>query len=175
MLWFGSDPLGHSDNCPPQSLLSISPCTSSSYGSSTLLSSGSYPIPFSYTSWFLPPLLQPLKKGSLHSQWFLLIFWILPALHVSPFYVIHLTPRYFLLLFSLLPIFLPPMNLFFHLMPVLWKQLCSGFLILVNLVMALVLVIPSQHLYHFLTTQHTIYPEDKAKNDIVISHHITED
>jgi len=63
------------------------------------------------------------------------------------------------------------MHLFFHLMPVLWKKLGSGSLILVNLVMALVLVIPSLCLYHFLPSQHTIDPEDEAKNDIVISHH----
>lgn len=87
----------------------------------------------------------------------------------------HSTLLYFLLLFSLLPSFLPPMYLFFHLMPVLWEQLGSGSLIPVNLVMALVLVIPSLHLYHFLPTQHTFYPEDEAQNDNVISHHITED
>jgi hypothetical protein len=69
MLWHGSDPLWHSDNCPPQSLCSISPCTSSSYSSSTLLtyllSSASYHIPSSYIPWSPPPLHFTLEKTAL--------------------------------------------------------------------------------------------------------------
>jgi len=39
--------------------------------------------------------------------------------------------------------------------------------------MALVLVIPSLHLYHPLPTQHTIYPEDEANkwHCHITSHH----
>lgn len=97
------------------------------------------------------------------------------SLCLSPFYVLHLTPWYFILLFlfSLLPIFLPPIHLLFHLMPALWKQLFSGSLILVSLVMALVMAIPSLHLYQILLHNILTTLQMRQTNDSVISHHIT--